>query len=138
MKKTILALTAIAALHAAPGAAEPVPVTLPDYAFDFPTVGHEITVTGTAQNLADKLTADDHITITDDGYSLRTLIDRMPRKDRRGFIQFYNQHCIGFMPTNACPITASGDIELDENMRMIFRMSTATISKDGNDWTNAP
>ena len=117
---------------------EPPKVTLADYAFDFPVIGHEITVTGTAQNLADKLTADDYISITDDGYSLRTLIDRMGRMDRRGFIQFYNQHCIGFMPTDACAITASGDIELDEDMRMIFRMSTATISNAGNDWTNAP
>lgn len=137
MKKTILALTTLAALYAAPAASEPPKVTLADYAFDFPTIGHEITVTGTAQNMMDKLTADDHITITDDGYSLRTLIDRMARKDRRGFIQFYNKHCIGFGPNAACPITASGDVELDENMRMIYRMSTATISKDGNEWTNA-
>lgn len=137
MKKTILALTTLAALHAGPVAAESVPVTLPDYAFDFPTYGYEITVTGTVKNLTDKLTADDYTTITDEGYKLKTLIDRMGRGDRRGFIQFFNANCIGFAPDDACPITASGEVELNENMQMIFRMSTATISKGGNEWSNA-
>ena len=137
MKKTILALMTLAALHAAPVTAEPVAVTLPDYAFDFPTYGYVITVTGTVQNLNDKLTADDYTTITDEGYKLKTLIDRMGRGDRQEFIKFFNANCIGFMPTDACPITASGEVELDDDMQMIFRMSTATIGKGGNEWTNA-
>ena len=94
---------------------------------------------GLTRNFRDKLTADDYITINDDGYKLKTLIDRMARRDRRQFISFFNKHCItGFgSRRQACAITASGDIELDENMRMIFRMSTATIAKDGNEWSNA-
>ena len=127
----------LAAAYAAPVAAESVEVTLADYAFDFPTYGYEIAVTGETQNYMDKLTADDYVTINDDGYMMKTLIDRMGRADRRGFIQFFNEHCIGFAPTDACPITASGDVELDENMRMIFRMSIATIRKGGSEWTNA-
>ena len=137
MKKTIIALTTLAALHAVPAASEPVAVTLPDYAFDFPTFGYEITVTGTVKNLNDKLTADDYTTITDEGYKLKTLIDRMGRGDRRGFINFFNANCIGFGQDAACPITASGEVELDDSMQMIFRMSTATIRKGGNEWTNA-
>ena len=138
MKKTLLALTILALLHAAPAASEPVQVTLPDYAFDFPTYGYEIIVTGTVRNLNDKLTADDYTTITDEGYKLKTLIDRMGRGDRRGFIKFFNVNCIGFTSKDACPITASGEVELDDSMQMIFRVSTATISKGGNEWSNRP
>ena len=61
-----------------------------------PTYGFEIKFSGSTQNLTDKLTADDHITITDDGYKIRTLIDRMGRKDRQAFIRFFNAGCIGF------------------------------------------
>ena len=137
MKKTIPALVMLAALHAAPAASEPVQVTLPDYAFDFPTYGYEITVTGTVNNLNDNLTADDYTTITDEGYKLKTLIDRMGRGNRREFIKFFNANCIGFSPDDACPITASGEVELDDSMQMIFRISTATIRKGGSEWTNA-
>ena len=136
MRKTTPLLVLVAAACAAPVAAESVEVALADYAFDFPTYGYEITVTGTTQNYADKLTADDYIRIHDNGYTLKTLIDRMGRKDRQQFIKFFNDHCIGFTPADQCPITASGDIELDENMQMIFRMSTTTIRKGGNEWTN--
>ena len=136
MKKTILALTTLAALHAVPAASEPVAVTLADYAFDFPTYGYEITVTGKTRNLNDKLTADDHTTIDDGGYKIKTLIDRMGRQDRQEFMRFFNANCIGFGADAACPITASGEIELSKAMQMIFRVSTATISKDGNKWSN--
>ena len=137
MKKTIPALVMLAALHAAPAASEPIQVTLADYAFDFPTYGYEITVTGSTRNLRDKLTADDHTTINDGGYTIKTLIDRMGRKDRQGFMRFFNANCIGFSADDACPITASGEVELSKSMQMIFRVSTATISKGGNEWTNA-
>ena len=133
MRNMILVLAA--AGYALPAASEPVHVSLADYVFDFPTYGYEITVGGKTRNFSDKLTADDYITIDDNGYRLKTLIDRMSRKDRQKFISFFNDHCIGFDAN--CPITASGDIELDENMRMIFRISTVKISKDRNEWSNS-
>ena len=120
-----------------PAFSAPVPVKLSEYAFDFPKYGHEITVDGKTRNLQEKLTADDYITIDDDGYKLKTLIDRMGRKDRQQFISFFNEHCItGFMG-KPCAITASGEIELNEDMKMIFRMNTAKISKGGKEWSNA-
>ena len=70
------------------------------------------------------------------GYKMKTLIDRMGRRDRQQFISFFNRHCIGFA-TKPCTITASGEIELNEDMRMIFRMSTGKISKGGEEWSNA-
>lgn len=136
MRRTMMAAAVLATMaYALPAASEATKVKLADYAFDFPKYGYEIEVQGVTANFADKLTADDYITIRDDGYSLKTLIDRMGRKDRQQFIAFFNAHCIGF--TAKCPITASGDMELDEKMRMIFRMSVVTIRKDGQQWTNA-
>ena len=111
------------------------PVKLSDYAFNFPKYGHEITVEGKTRNLMEKLTADQYITIDDDGYKIKTLIDRMSRKDRQQFISFFNKHCIGFAG-KPCVITASGEIELDKDMRMIFRMNTVKISKSGQEWSN--
>lgn len=138
MRRTMMGVAVLAAMaYALPAASETARVKLADYAFDFPTYGYEITVAGGTRNFRDKLTADDYITINDDGYKLKTLIDRMGRKHRQQFITFFNEHCITGIGGKACAITASGDIELDEDMRMIFRMSAATISKDGKQWTNA-
>ena len=136
MRLSRILLPLLAAAYALPAASEPVTVSLADYAFDFPAFGYEITVIGEARNFQDKLTADDYITINDDGYKLKTLIDRMDRKDRQQFITFFNEHCVVGFGSGGCGIKASGDIELDEDMRMIFRMATVTIGKDGNGWSN--
>ena len=138
MTKITLILAMLAAAYAIPAASEPALVSLADYAFDFPTYGHEITVGGETRNLNDKLTADDHITIDDNGYRMRTLVDRMSRKDRQMFIRFFNANCIGFSADNNCSITAAGEVELNDQMQMIFRMSTATITKGGDAWSNVP
>ena len=137
MKKTLQFLTLLTASYIMPATSEPAHVPLADYAFDFATYGHEITVIGTTKNYMDKLTADDFITINDEGYTLKALIDRMNRKDRQGFISFFNDHCIVGFGSEECDITASGDIELNQDMMMIFRMSTTKISKDGSEWSNA-
>ena len=137
MKASRILLPLLASAYALPAVSEPVLVSLANYAFDFPTYGYEITVVGVTRNFIDRLTADDHITIDDEGYTLKTLIDRMGRKDRQQFISFFNDHCVVGFSAKGCSITASGDIELDENMRMIFRMSTVEISKDGDAWSNS-
>ena len=137
MKRAMTAAILAAAAYALPATSEPVQVRMADYAFNFAEYGYEIIVHGTTRNLQDKLTADDYITIEDEGYTLKTLIDRMGRKDRQQFITFFNEHCITGFVGVPCAIAASGDIELDDQMRMIFRMSTAKIGKDGNEWTNA-
>lgn len=138
LRKTILVLATIAVVYSAPGRAEPPKVSLADYAFDFATYGYEITVSGTTRNLTDKLTADDYIRIRDEGYTIKTLIDRMGRKDRQQFIRFFNEHCITGFTGKGCAITATGDVELDDDMRMIFRISSSTIAKGGAEWTNSP
>ena len=133
MKQAMTAAAILAAACALPAAAEPVQVGLADYAFDFPKYGSEIIVAGETEGHGN-LTADEAIHIRDDGYYLRAQIDRLGRSDRRQFIAFFNEHCTGSTP---CAIVASGDIELNRFMEMIFRISTVKISKDGNEWTNA-
>ena len=137
MRQTIRVLALLSVGFAVTANAETAKVSLANYAFDFPAYGFEITFSGTTQNFTDKLTADDYITIDDDGYKMRTLIDRMGRKDRQAFIRFFNASCIGFVPSAACLITATGEVELNDDMRMIFRMSTATISQGGKEWSNS-
>lgn len=118
-----------------PAVSEPKGVRLSSYAFDFPKHGYEITIEGTARNLMDKLSADDFTRIEDGGYSVKTLIDRMSRSDRQKFIAFFNAHCVGF--TNVgCQIIASGEIELDKQMCMIFRVGNTSISKGNSAWSN--
>lgn len=133
---SVMLLPFLAVTFALPAHSEPVPVRLSDYAFDFPKYGYEITVDGETRNLMEKLTADDYITIDDDGYKLKTLIDRMSRRDRQRFLSFFNENCVTGIMGKPCAISASGDIELDERMKMIFRMSTAKISKGGKEWSN--
>lgn len=135
MNRTIAILSLAATIPGSQALSETSTVKLSDYAFDFPAYGYEIAVSGTTQNFSDKLGADDYINIRDDGYTIKTLIDRMARKDRQQFITFFNENCIGFLEAE-CSITATGDVELDEDMKMIFRMDTATINKDENEWSN--
>ncbi len=60
----------------------------------------------------------------------------MGRRHRQQFITFFNENCITGFAGKPCAIIASGDIELDEDMKMIFRLSTAKIGKGGNEWSN--
>ena len=64
MKHLSLAAFTVA-VAGSPVLSEPVSVSLPDYAFDFAAVGHEIEVHGTTSNIMDSLTADDYITISE-------------------------------------------------------------------------
>lgn len=115
--------------------AEPTQTTLADYSFNFAEVGFEIAFSGTTRNYTDALTADDYITIRDKGYSMKTLIDNLPRRDRQGFIGFFNENCITGFSGTPCDIHAKGEVELDEDMQMIFRLSGVTITKSGKSWS---
>lgn len=137
LKKTVVLLTILWSGHAIPAASEPTQVSLPDYAFDFPTYGYEITVTGEAVLFSGRLTGDAYFTIRDKGYNLKTLIDHMSRTDRKRFISFFNDHCIVGFGAQKCYITASGEVELDEDMRMVFHMSDGKINIGGNDWSSS-
>ena len=111
---------------------EPVPVSLATYAFDFPTYGFEITVSGKTRLTYKPLAADGRIKIREGGYSLRSVLSGMNRDDRQAFVAFYNDHCFIRAGQRQCNITASGEVELDDDMYMFFRIQRAKLWKDGN------
>ena len=134
MKQLLLAAFFVA-LAGRLALAEPVRVSLADYAFDFTTIGYEIEITGTTANLMESLSSGGHISISDDDYSIKAVVDGLGRRGRKEFIDFFNAHCIGF--TARCPITASGEIELGGSMQMVLRINEATIEAGGNSWSSA-
>ena len=131
-----LLIAAMTVAYTIPAASEPTRVRLPDYAFDFPTHGYEITVAGRAHAPYGALTAEGYLDVHDGGYRMKTVIDRMSRQDRQQFIGFFNANCVG-SPYGRCKITASGDIELNKEMQMVFRPTTAAVSLGDKAWSNA-
>lgn len=126
-------VAALAGLIGASAAdAEPVHVSLPDYALDFPSYGFEITVMGTTRLSVEPLSADGRIRIREGGHKLRAFIDRMERDDRKAFVAFYNVHCFISLGERGCDITASGEVELDDDMRMLLRIHRAELRKGAN------
>ena len=58
MKLPGMLLPLLATAYALPAAADPVPVSLADYAFNFPAHGYEIVVTGETGDIREKATND--------------------------------------------------------------------------------
>ena len=108
--------------------AEPVAVSLADYAFNFPAHGYEIIVTGETGDFREKAT-NDFIYIRDGGYTVWARTDRLGRADRQKFLAFYNANC---QQRAKCAITATGEVELNDELKMIFRIHAAELAKDGN------
>ena len=123
---------AIMGVFSSAAQSEPQPVSLATYAFNFPTYGFEITVSGKTRLTYEPLAADGRIRIKEEGYSLRSLLSGMNRDDRQAFVAFYNDHCFIKRGQRQCNITASGEVELDDDMQMIFRIQKARLWKDGN------
>lgn len=128
MRAIIAALAFVGMVGISAVRAEPVTVSLGDYAFNFAEHGYEITVEGTTGFHGQKKTTDDFIWIYDDGYSLWSRIDRLSRSDRQSFLDFYNAHCEW---RTKCTVSAAGEVELDSDLKMIFLIRWAELSKDG-------
>ena len=128
MKRVACALAMVGACYAIPAVAEPVEVSLPDYAFNFPAHGYEIIVTGETGDFREKAT-NDFIYIRDGGYTIWARTDRLGRADRQKFLEFYNANC---ERAAKCTIKATGEIELNDEMKMIFRIYAAELNQDGN------
>ena len=128
MKLPGMLLPLLATAYALPAAADPVPVSLADYAFNFPAHGYEIIVTGETGDFREKAT-NDFIYIRDGGYTIWARTDRLGRADRQKFLEFYNANCERM---EKCIIKATGEIELNDELKMIFRIHEAELVKDGN------
>ncbi len=85
MKVSKQLLPMFLAAYAFPVASEPVSVSLPEYAFNFPVYGYEIIVSGTTGGIG-KLSTEDSIYISDDGYRIRSRWDGLGRRGRQEFL----------------------------------------------------
>ena len=99
--------------------------TLPDYAYDFASVGYEIEVTGTSRYF-DALNAGDYFSLREGDYTMKTLFDGLSRKSRKAFVTFYNSECD--YGTGKCQITVSGEVELDDAMGMVLTANSISIT----------
>ncbi len=82
MKAIIAAMAVIGLVGIGTVRAEPVAVSLADYAYNFPKYGHTIIVGGKTGSYMGNLTSGESIRIKDEGYSLLTRLDRLtcPRR----------------------------------------------------------
>ena len=129
--KSIFVATVTSILGVGAAWAEPTPVSLSDYAFNFPAHGYEIVIEGKTGDFREK-SGNDYIYVRDGGYVIWTRIDQLGRADRQAFVEFYNTHCERMEP---CSITAVGEVELNDEMKMIFRIQKAELSRAGNTLT---
>lgn len=115
--KTLLAFSAatiIATSYTA--SAEPTPISLEDYTFDFATIGYEIQVSGMVSNFSEPLEGSDYTWISNDGYRMKVRVSPLSRKGKRDLTNDFNANCIGFSVN--CPATVSGEVQLDEEMQV--------------------
>ena len=119
MAKIILTLLTIATMSYSAMAAPP-EVALSDYAFDFTTVGYEISVTGQSSYFSDQLDAGDSIALRDGGYTIKTVIDGLSRKNKKEFINYYNKNCKKSFMGSACHMKITGEVALDDTMKMFL------------------
>lgn len=100
--------------------AEPVNTTLEEYAFDFSSIGYEITFPATTAYFLDPMTGNDYFTVSSNGYSLEARIDKLSRKGRKEFTEFFNLNCKNDFSTPKCDIELTGEVELDDKYKMII------------------
>ena len=124
MKKLLLSV----ALAATMGTAVAVDTTLEDYAYDFVSVGYDITIEGISYHYGYGITAGDVLEVQSGDYTMSTIIDGISRKNRRAFVQFYNENC-----ENHCEVRVSGEIALNSEMQMILTARRIAFIGAGDD-----
>ena len=100
--------------------AEPVETTLKDYAYDFSSIGYEISFPASSEYF-DPMNAGDYFNAKHAGYTIKVRIEGLNRNNRRDFVSHYNENCkYGYSSNEICPMVLTGEIELNENMKMIL------------------
>ena len=100
--------------------AAPVKTTLENYAYDFPSIGYEISFTASSSYFV-PMSADDYFNATDGGYILEVRIDGLSRKARKDFVSYYNDNCEMSFSGEECQLLIEGEIELTSMMSMILK-----------------
>jgi len=98
----------------------PVKTTLENYAYDFPSIGYEISFTASSSYFV-PMSADDYFNATDGGYILEVRIDGLSRKARKDFVSYYNDNCEMSFSGDECQLLIEGEIELTSMMSMILK-----------------
>ena len=99
--------------------AKPISTTLQDYAYDFSTIGYEITIPAIS-GYFDAMNAGDYFNAKDKGYTIKVRIESLSRNSRREFVSYYNENCKYDFMNDTCPMMVSGEVELDESMAMVL------------------
>tara|TARA_Y100000739_G_C20278052_1_gene315331 strand:+ start:139 stop:552 length:414 start_codon:yes stop_codon:yes gene_type:complete len=93
--------------------------TLKDYAYDFSTIGYEISFPASSGYYS-SMNAGDYFNAKDDGYTIKVRIEGLSRNNRRDFVSYYNENCKVDYTQETCPMIVEGEVELDDSMSMIL------------------
>ena len=96
-----------------------VATTLKDYAYDFSTIGYEISFPASSGYYS-SMNAGDYFNAKDDGYTIKVRIEGLSRNNRRDFVSYYNENCKVDYTQETCPMIVEGEVELDDSMSMIL------------------
>ena len=102
--------------------------TLSDYAYDFASIGYEIEVTGSSY-YHNPLNSGDYFRLMEGDYTMETMFDGLSRKARKEFVAFYNKECPHDYGDADCHITVTGEVELDEDMKMVLTANAIKVIK---------
>lgn len=112
--------------------AELVQTTLEDYAYDFASIGHEISFFATSAYFI-PMSADDYFNASYGGYTLEVRINALSRKAKKDFVPYYNKNCETTFSGDDCKIFLEGEIELNSSMKMILKAKKINfLSPDGS------
>ena len=99
--------------------ARTVSTTLKDYAYDFSTIGYEISFPASSGYYS-SMNAGDYFNAKDGGYTIKVRIEGLSRNNRRDFVSYYNENCKVDYSQETCPMIVEGEVELDDSMTMIL------------------
>ena len=92
MKKIILIKLSFLIVFLSLLQATPIKTTLENYAYDFPSIGYDISFPASSSYFI-PMSADDYFNATDGGYTLEVRIDGLSRNARKDFVSYYNDNC---------------------------------------------
>ncbi len=120
MKKTIIIKLSSFIIFLGLLQADPIKTTLENYAYDFASIGYEISFPASSSYFI-PMSADDYFNATDGGYTLEVRIDGLSRKARKDFVSYYNDNCELTFSGEECQLLLEGEIELTATMSMILK-----------------
>ena len=120
MKKNKFIFIIISIISISTISSKTVSTTLKDYAYDFSTIGYEISFPAQSSSYS-ILSAGDYFRAKYDGYSMKVRIETLSRNSKRDFVTYYNENCKSdYSKDEICPMIVEGEVELDDDMQMVL------------------